>query len=267
MSGGPEKIPEPITKVIPSEGLGSLCGCLVEGDTEQRQIERRVRRRALAISIVLQTAALTVLVLVPLFAKTERIAVKGYVPIPPYSSFRGTTPHSSAPHPSNPGNVCHFCVPRNIPPTIAKHDSGSWGEPIGDQPFDGLVPGIPGGPAGLIPLSDPRRKVAPPDEGQPRVEQPRRLRSTNLDPAMLIHRVEPMYPPLARQIHKEGRVELRAIIGTDGTIQSLQVVSGDPLFLISARAAVQQWRYKPTYLNGQPVEIDTFITVVYTMQH
>ena len=90
---------------------------------------------------------------------------------------------------------------------------------------------------------------------------------TSIDPALLIHRVEPVYPPLAKQIHKEGRVELRAIIGTDGTIQSLQVVSGDPLFLMSAREAVQQWRYKPTYLNGQPVEIDTYITVVYTLQH
>ena len=90
---------------------------------------------------------------------------------------------------------------------------------------------------------------------------------TQLDPAMLIHRVEPVYPPLARQTHRQGRVELRAIIGTDGTIQSLQVVSGDALFLMSAREAVQQWRYKPTILNGQPVEIDTYITVIYTTLH
>ena len=84
---------------------------------------------------------------------------------------------------------------------------------------------------------------------------------------MLIHRVEPEYPVLAKQTHREGRVEMRAIIGTDGAIQSLQVISGDSLFLISAREAVQQWKYKPTYLNGQAVEIDTYITVVYTMQH
>ena len=84
---------------------------------------------------------------------------------------------------------------------------------------------------------------------------------------MLIHRVEPSYPILARQTHREGRVELRAIIGTDGTIQSLQIVSGDPMFLRSALEAVQQWHYKPTILNGQPVEIDTYITVIYTMPH
>jgi protein TonB len=93
------------------------------------------------------------------------------------------------------------------------------------------------------------------------------VRVANIDPAMLIHRVEPVYPVLARQTRREGRVELRAIIGTDGTIQSLQIVSSDPLFDLSAREAVSQWRYKPTTLNGQPVEIDTFITVIYTQQH
>jgi protein TonB len=84
---------------------------------------------------------------------------------------------------------------------------------------------------------------------------------------MLVHRVEPTYPPLAIQTHREGRVELRAIIATDGSIQSLQIVRGDLLFYQSAKDAVSQWRYKPTILNGQPVEIDTYITVVYTMKH
>ena len=84
---------------------------------------------------------------------------------------------------------------------------------------------------------------------------------------MLMRRIEPLYPKLAIQIHREGRVELHAIIATDGTIQSLQVVSGDPLFLQSALDAVRQWRYHPTILNGQPVEIDTHITVIYSLQH
>jgi periplasmic protein TonB len=69
------------------------------------------------------------------------------------------------------------------------------------------------------------------------------------------------------QTHREGRVELRARIGTDGTIQSLEIVGGDPMFYLSAREAVSQWHYKPLILNGQPVEIDTHITVIYTMQH
>ena len=89
---------------------------------------------------------------------------------------------------------------------------------------------------------------------------------TQIDPAMLTHRVEPVYPPLARQIGRSGRVELRAIIGTDGTVQSLEAVGGDPMFYQSAMEAVRQWRYTPTLLNGQRVEVDTYITVVYTMQ-
>jgi Gram-negative bacterial TonB protein C-terminal len=59
--------------------------------------------------------------------------------------------------------------------------------------------------------------------------------------------------------------ELRAVIATNGTIQSLQAVSGDPLFYQSAMDAVRQWRYTPTVLNGEAVEIDTFITVIYNI--
>ena len=101
------------------------------------------------------------------------------------------------------------------------------------------------------------------------VSEPRRQKAqlvhTHIDPAMLVHRVEPVYPTLARQLGRAGRVELRAIIATDGTIQSLQMVSGDPLFYQSAMDAVRQWRYRPTVLNGETVEIDTFITVIYNI--
>ena len=84
---------------------------------------------------------------------------------------------------------------------------------------------------------------------------------------MLIYRVEPTYPPLAIQIHKEGRVELHARIATDGSVEALEAVGGDPLFFQSALEAVRQWRYRPTMLSGQPVEVDTHITVIYTMAH
>jgi periplasmic protein TonB len=83
---------------------------------------------------------------------------------------------------------------------------------------------------------------------------------------MLTHRVEPVYPALARQIGRSGRVELRAVIATDGSIQSLEAVGGDPLFYSSALEAVRQWRYTPTVLNGLQVEVDTYITVIYNVQ-
>ncbi len=243
-------------------GFGSLRACLVEGDGEQRRGERCVRRRALAVSIVLQSAVLATLVLVPLFGKAERIALAIVTPIPPYSPYRNVSQNPGAPrlHPRSQQNQCRFCAPTNIPPTIVMHDpSGNERE---ETPFAGLGPGIPGAPP-----PDPRPRAPERENIDTRIQQPRVLHVTHLDPATLIHRVEPVYPPLARQTRREGRVELRAIIGTDGSIQSLQVVSGDALFLLSAREAVQQWKYKPTYLNGQAVEIDTYITVLFTMQH
>ena len=85
--------------------------------------------------------------------------------------------------------------------------------------------------------------------------------------AQLITRVEPRYPQLAIQIQREGRVELHALISTEGRIESLEVISGDPLFIQSALAAVREWRYRPTILNGRPIEVDTRITVIYTLSH
>jgi len=260
--------PKKVSGQIPEASLGSLSGCLVDGDSQQRARERRVKRRALAISILLQSAVLAAIVLVPLFGKAERISLTIVTPIPPYSSYRNAA-HNSGEQPPrhhNSQNVCRVCVPPRIPPTIVMHDPASNSNIADDTPLDGLGQNIPGASDGLIPLSDARQRGPSRENIERRSEQPRIVHVTQLDPAMLIRRVEPVYPPLARQTHREGRVELRAIIGTDGTIQSLQIVTSDPLFDLSAKEAVSQWRYRPTILNGQPVEIDTYITVIYTTQ-
>jgi len=68
-----------------------------------------------------------------------------------------------------------------------------------------------------------------------------------------------------RNLRRSGKVEIRAVISVDGTIESLQVISGDPAFYQSALDAVGQWRYRPTILNGQPVEVETIVTVIYTL--
>src|SRR5579864_2877305 len=93
-----------VSSEVPEQSLGSLGGCLVEGDPEQRNRERRVRRRALVLSIVIQTAVLASLVLVPLFGKTEHIALAIATPIPPYGHphrATGTTRPKPEP-PSHP---------------------------------------------------------------------------------------------------------------------------------------------------------------------
>jgi len=73
--------------------------------------------------------------------------------------------------------------------------------------------------------------------------------------------VQPNYPPLARQARIQGTVELRAIISKMGTIENLNVVSGHALLVTSAVEAVKQWRYRPYLLNGEPIEVETEITV------
>jgi periplasmic protein TonB len=254
-----------ISETIPKEALGSLKGCLVEGDPEQRRRERRIRRRSLIISIATQAAVVALLILLPLFGRTEHLALGITTPVPPYSPYKGPSRDSGAHTHGDLHRACHICAPTNIPPILVTHDPTNG--PSENPLPDGVVPGIPGGPGGgLIPIPGARTSVPPPPEDH-HVTRPTILRMTQLDPALLIHRVDPAYPTLPKQIHKEGRVELRAIIATDGSIKSLEVVGGDPMFYQSALDAVSQWHYKPTILNGQAVEIDTRITVIYTMPH
>ena len=89
--------------------------------------------------------------------------------------------------------------------------------------------------------------------------------SQGVSQGLLTHKVDPQYPPLAKQAHIQGTVVLHAVIGKDGQVQGLQVVSGHPMLSAAAISAVKQWRYKPYMLNGKPVEIDTNITVNFTL--
>jgi TonB family protein len=249
---------------VPGESSGFLKGCLVDGDAEQRTRERRVRRRALVISVALQSAALATLILVPLLDKPSRIAFASYIPLPPYHHSGGAARLDAATNQQRrfTHTVCVTCPLLHARAPISSVDIETPQEPF--EP--GIPPGTGTGPlcAGCIAIG--ATEIRPP---QPPLDPParkERLHMTHLDPAMLIHRVEPVYPTLPKQLGRSGRVELRAIIATDGTIQYLQVVGGDPLFYQSAMEAVRQWRYSPTVLNGQPVEIDTYISVIYTMQ-
>jgi protein TonB len=83
--------------------------------------------------------------------------------------------------------------------------------------------------------------------------------------ANLIRRVQPVYPPLAKSARVSGTVEFTAVISKEGNIENLQLVRGHPLLVNAAREAVLQWNYKPTLLNGQPVEVVTSIIVNFTL--
>lgn len=81
----------------------------------------------------------------------------------------------------------------------------------------------------------------------------------------LIYRVQPEYPEIARQIRVQGPVQLRAIISKTGTIEHLAVESGHPMLVKAAMDAVRQWRYRPYLLNGEPIEVETEITVNFVL--
>ncbi|GAC1620718.1 MAG: hypothetical protein NVS9B13_11290 [Candidatus Acidiferrum sp.] len=89
---------------------------------------------------------------------------------------------------------------------------------------------------------------------------------SDVELAKIIERVEPVYPPLARQAHVQGKVRLHAIIAKDGSVEELEVISGQPLLIKPAMDAVRKWRYAPTIFMGQPIEVDTTIDVIFSLE-
>lgn len=130
----------------------------------------------------------------------------------------------------------------------------------------GVVGGVPGGVPGGQMGGVIGGIISSTPVAVPKVATPQRVRvSAGVTEGLLIHKVQPMYPPLARSARIQGQVVLQAVIGKDGTIQNLRAVSGHPMLTPSAIDAVKQWRYKPYFLNGEPVEVDTQITVNFTL--
>jgi periplasmic protein TonB len=133
----------------------------------------------------------------------------------------------------------------------------------------GVVGGVPGGiPGGQLSgviggIVNATSNLAVP-KFAPVVPQRVRI-SQGVTKGLLIRRVEPTYPPLARSARVQGEVVLSAIISTNGDIENLQLVSGHPMLVPAALSAVKQWRYKPYLLNGQPTEVETTITVIFTL--
>jgi protein TonB len=164
-------------------------------------------------------------------------------------------------------------APKSIPKEIAmikeeempppSAGGGVVGGVLGGMP-GGMPGGVIGGLIGSIPIAAP---PPPPPVKAAAPAAPQRIRvGGNVQEARLSKKVVPTYPPLARSARISGVVRFNAIIGTDGRIQNLQLVTGHPLLVPSAQAAVSQWVYQPTLLNGEPVEVMTQIDVNFTLQ-
>jgi protein TonB len=130
----------------------------------------------------------------------------------------------------------------------------------------GVVGGVPGGVPGGQMGGVIGGIISSTPVAVPKVATPQRVRvSQGVSQGLLIKKVQPAYPPLARQARIQGQVLLQAEISKDGNIQNLRLISGHPMLAPAAIEAVKQWRYKPYYLNGEPVEVETQITVIFSL--
>ncbi len=161
-------------------------------------------------------------------------------------------------------------APQSIPKIIDYVD-----EPT--IPSEGLLPSAARNTLGslLRDLMNPTAETtAPSDPGPPPpppppapIVKPEPIRQGGVvQAANLIYKVNPVYPLLARQTRVQGVVVMEAVISREGLIESLRVVTGHPLLNQAALDAVRQWRYRPTMLNGEPVEVITMVTVTFTLQ-
>jgi protein TonB len=135
------------------------------------------------------------------------------------------------------------------PPEVGVTGGVPGGVPGGSA--SGVLGGIIGGAPGGLPAPPPKPTIV-------------RI-GGNVMQGKIIREVQPVYPQIAKIAHVSGSVVLHAIIGEDGTIQQLQYISGPALLKEAALDAVRQWRYVPYRLNGQPVKVDTTITVIFNL--
>ena len=128
----------------------------------------------------------------------------------------------------------------------------------------GVAGGIPGGQLGGVIggiVSQTSSLAAAPKLA---AIQPKRIRvSQGVTRGLLIQKVEPIYPVIARQARVQGDVVLRAIVSKEGNITELELVSGHPMLAPAAIEAVKKWHYRPFLLNGEPIEVETLVTVLF----
>ncbi|MBM3775068.1 MAG: TonB family protein [Acidobacteria bacterium] len=229
------------------------------------------------VSFVVQCVALGIAILIPMiyFDALPATQLTSFLVAPP--------PPPPPPPPPAPIKVVkviprqfdsgRLMAPKAVPKDIAMIKEEELPPPSATMGVVGGVPGgVPGGtPGGVLGgIIGGLPTAAPPPPPPPVKEAPKaapqRIRvGGNVQQAMLVRQPKPVYPPLAKQARIQGVVRLNAIIGKDGTIQNLQVMSGHPLLVPSALEAVKQWMYKPTLLNGEAVEVVTQIDVNFTL--
>jgi len=267
---------DPRTARLPARGEKHLPGPSRQQGIEEgslfREIESgaKLERNPLAGAgaLALQCLILLAVVVIPLFhtdplPKRETLTML-YLQQP--SPAAGNATKLRAPTPPSPS----ILTPRStgIPAPVHKTQEAPP-PPVGTT--DGVVGGVPGGVVGGIPggalseaVSSTRGAPVPVKTFDPTPVKRIRVASRVAE-ANLIHDVAPQYPPEAGRARIEGTVVLLAVIGTDGSVKDVRVENGLPILVQAAIDAVKQWRYKPYLVDGEPVEVDSRITINFTL--
>jgi|HubBroStandDraft_5_1064220.scaffolds.fasta_scaffold32413_2 protein TonB len=230
---------------------------------------RTKRGMTTTLSFVFQMVLVGILVLIPLLftealPKTQLMTFLVAPPPPP----------PPPPPPAAPVHVVkqvqtdiingQLRTPTKIPEKVQMIKEDEAPPPV--MSASGVVGGVPGGVPGGQMGGVIGGIISSTPVAVPKAVTPQRIRvSQGVTQGMIIRRIQPAYPPLARQARIQGPVVLQAEIGKDGSIQNLRLISGHPMLAPAAIEAIKQWKYKPYILNGEPVEVETTITFNFTL--
>lgn len=231
----------------------------------------RTRRGATTLlSFILQVALVGILVILPLVF-TEALPKQQLMtflvappPPPPPPPPPAATPIKTVKVVQTDIINGQLRTPTKIPEKVQMIKEEEAPPPV--MSASGVVGGVPGGVPGGQMGGVIGGIISSTPVAVPKVAAPQRVRvSQGVSQGLLIRKVQPTYPPLARQARIQGTVMLQAEISKDGTIENLRLISGHPMLAPAAIEAVKQWRYKPYLLNGEPVAVETTVMVNFTL--
>ena len=227
-------------------------------------------------AIVVVLAAVAPMVFPQALPDLKRMVVEYLPPVPPPPPGPRAKPDVTRVEPVRTEAPRPFTAPPRVPENIA---IGVDSPEVRDAPV-GVVggmnlnsgPGVQGGIdlTRLFSVERPVPVVRPPETHPARAKdttpvQIKRIKMSYVQPSQLLVCIKPAYPPLAKAAHISGVVALEAVIATNGRLAEIRVKSGHPLLVPAAVEAVRQWVYKPTFLNGDPVEVATTIMVTFAL--
>ncbi|MBZ5681242.1 MAG: energy transducer TonB [Acidobacteriia bacterium] len=221
------------------------------------------------ISFIIQIGILIVMILIPLIftealPRTQLMTFLVAPPPPPPPPPPAAAPVKVVRQIQTDIVNGQLRTPTKIPQKVQMIKEDEAPPPV--MATSGVVGGVPGGVPGGQMGGVIGGIISSTPVAVPKVATPQRVRvSQGVSTGLLIRKVNPNYPPLARQARIQGTVVLQAEISKSGDIQNLRLISGHPMLAPSAIEAVKQWKYKPYLLNGEPVEVETTVQVNFTL--